>query len=153
MRASRRAAVWWKRSDDGITTLQVLVMFPVIVFLLGISMQVALDYYAKQVALGAAQAGVTAIRYAQLGPNDEAKAEALADAAAQDYVAKHGGNLLVAPAVTKTSPVLQAPSTGTPGWQINVGVTGTPINLVPVLDGAVSQVAGAPLENFTWGLK
>jgi len=152
MRASRRADARWERSDDGITTLQVLVMFPIIVFLLGISMQVALDYYARQVALGAAQAGVTAIRYAQLGPGDETKAEALANTAAQDYVSRHGGNLLVKPTPGTTGPVLQAPTAGTPGWQISVQITGMPITVVPVLDGPVAPLAAAPLENFTWGV-
>lgn len=152
MRTSRRAEARWERSDSGITTLQVLIMFPIIVVLIGFSMQVALDYYAKQVALGAAQAGVDAVRYAQLGPNDEAKAETVARAAALDYVAKHGGNLLQGAVLV--TPVLQAPAARlTSSEQITVEITGSAINLLPIPSDPVDQLAQGPVENFTWGLK
>lgn len=153
MRVSRRAAARWERSDSGVTTLQVLVMFPMIVVLMTFSMQVALDYYAKQVAIGAAQSGVDAVRYAQLGPNDEARAESIAKAAAQDYLNKHGGNMLQNPGMPLAYPVLVAPSRTTPTWQVNVEITGSPIHLLPIPSDPVDQLAAAPLENFTWGLK
>jgi hypothetical protein len=152
MRTTRRAGARWERSDSGITTLQVLVMFPIIVVLIGFSMQVALDYYAKQVALGAAQAGVNAVRYAQLGPNDEVKAEDVARTAAMAYVAQHGGNLLQG--AVMVTPVLQAPAARlTSSEQITVEITGSPIHLLPIPSDPVDQLAQAPAENFTWGLK
>jgi hypothetical protein len=127
-------------------------MFPIIVVLLAFSMQVALDYYAKQVAIGAAQAGVNAVRYAQLGPNDENQAVSIAKAAAQDYLTKHGGGMLRNPGMPVKYPILTAPSLATPTGQVDVEITGTPIQLLPIPSDPVDQLAAAPLENFTWGL-
>lgn len=156
MRTPRRAAARWERSDSGITTLQVLVMFPILMVLLGLSMQEALNFYAKEVALGASQAGVNAVRYAHLGPNDEAQAEAVAFAAARDYVAKHGGNLLgspgmVTPVMFATGPAGSGPGANMADPQIKVEIKGTPISLVSVLATPVDQHAQGAAETFTYG--
>jgi Flp pilus assembly protein TadG len=150
LRTLRVAAARWERSDGGITTLQVLIMFPVLVLVLMFAMQVALTYYAKQVALDAAQAGVNAVRFGHYGPGDETRAEATAQAAAQDYITKHGGNLLTSPGMK--TPVLKAPYPPfTVDYQIVVEITGQPIALLPLPLGPVDQQAQGAVETWTWG--
>jgi hypothetical protein len=132
-------------------------MFPILVVLMGLSMQEALNFYAKEVALGASQAGVDAVRYAHLGPNDESQAEAVAFAAARDYVAKHGGNLLnspgmVTPVMFATAPANSpGPGAGMADPQIKVEIKGKPISLVSVLAIPVDQHSQAAAETFTYG--
>ena len=62
MRTGRalRARLRGLRLDDdrGISTLEVLIMFPILVISMFMAIQVAMDYYAKEVALAAAEHGV-----------------------------------------------------------------------------------------------
>jgi Flp pilus assembly protein TadG len=149
LRRCRRTA----RSDSGITTLQVLIMFPVIAVVFGIAMQMALNYYAKQVALAAAQEGVNAVRFSGnpgLTAADETQAEQTATAAANAYLAKHEGNMLTSPQLVNpvmTPPIPRVFATS----QITVEITGQAISLFPLLSTSVDQQSWGTVELFYSG--
>lgn len=140
MRTGRalRARLRGLRLDDdrGISTLEVLIMFPILVISMFMAIQVAMDYYAKEVALAAAEHGV------QVGRLTGRTADARA--ATVDYLHEHAGWL-----VTNDTNISTLGSSGT---QIRVTVSGTPVKLISVLAGVVKvkQTATGAVEKFTY---
>ena len=149
MRALRR---WGHttRSDGGITSLQVLIMFPIMAIIFGMAMQMALNYYAKQVALAAAQEGVNAVRFGGLAGKTDADLSTEANAAVNAYLAKHGGSMLTG--VTVIPKHLPPDDVITYTDHYVVRVRGQALSLLPLLAGSEDQTVLASIESFTNGL-
>lgn len=113
--------------------MELTIVFPVVLLLVMTLIQAALWFYARSVALGAAQEGA---RQGRLQPASTARA----DTAAQAFLDRTARDLLTARSVT----VAGSPTT------IDVTVTGTSISLFPGLSGwSVTQTAAGPIERPT----
>ncbi|SFE80158.1 TadE family protein [Blastococcus tunisiensis] len=120
----------WLSGDRGAASVELAVAFPVVLLLVMTLIQAALWFYARSVALGAAQEGA---REGRVQPVSLARAESAAegflDQTAQDLLT--GRDVLV---------------TGSP-TTIEVTVTGTSLSLFPGLSGwSVTQTAVGPVE-------
>lgn len=138
MRTSRglRARLRGLRLDDrGISTLEVLIMFPILVISMFMAIQVAMDYYAKEVAFAAAERGVQVARMTG-NPQDGKDA-------AWEYMHKHAGWL-----VTNDTGIDTSRSTAT---TMIVTVKGTPVTVIGPLASIVTVVetSQGSIEQFT----
>jgi Flp pilus assembly protein TadG len=119
--------------ERGAASVELAVVFPVVLLLLVVLIQVALWFYARSVALGAAQEGA---REGRVQPASTGRAQA----AAEDFLDQTAQDLLTDRDVTVT---------GSP-TQIEVTVTGTSLSLMPGLPGwSVTQTAVGPVERPT----
>jgi hypothetical protein len=110
-------------------------MFPILVICMMMAIQVSMDYYAKEVALGAADAGVHAARLSG-NPQDGV-------AAAKEYLHEHAGWL-----VTNDTNVDTSQSTAT---QIVITIQGQPPTILGPLAHivTVSETSSGAIEQFT----
>jgi Flp pilus assembly protein TadG len=124
-----------RRQDErGSATLEITVLFPVVLLATFALIQGALYYHARDVALAAATDGLTAAR-ARTGSGEEGRR------AATEFIAKAGGDdVLLGSTVTSVRTATTA----------TVTVSGSTMSLVPGLPGwSVSQSASGPVERFT----
>ncbi len=113
--------------------MELAVTFPVVLLLVVTLIQTALWFYARSIALGAAQEGA---REGRVQPVSTARAES----AAASFLDQTAQDLLTDRTVT----VAGSPTS------IEVTVTGTSISLVPGLSGwSVTQTAVGPVERPT----
>src|SRR3954469_6635336 len=121
------------RGERGSVSLEMAIVFPVVLLLIMTSIQAALWFYARSIALGAAQEGA---REGRLQPASTERAHAAADS----FLDRAGQDLI------NESDVAVA---GSP-TAIEVTVTGRSVSLVPGLDGwSASQPAVGPIERLT----
>lgn len=125
------------RADRGSATLELTVLFPVVLLLVFGIIQGALWYHARNVALAAATEGLESARVAtgtsSTGQN-----------AASAFVAAAGGSDVLVEVNISTS---RTPT------QASVTVTGQSISVIPGLPGPpVSQTVTGPVERFTSGV-
>ena len=126
----RDVAVPRWRDQRGSASVELAVVFPAVLLLLMTLIQAALWFYARSVALGAAQEGA---REGRVQPASVARAQA----AAEGFLDQTAKDLLAGGAVDVT---------GTP-TTIEVTVSGTAISLFPGLSGwSVTQTAVGPIE-------
>ena len=118
--------------DRGSATLELAIVFPVLLLIITVVIQYGLWFHARSVALTAAEEGVTAAR--TTGAPAEAGTER-----ALTFVAEHASSTLIGPvahqAVTAT--------------QVSVTVTGHSLAVLPGLAMAVTGTASGPVERFT----
>jgi Flp pilus assembly protein TadG len=122
------------RADRGSSSLEITVLFPVVLLLVFAVVQGALYYHARNVALAAASDGLTAAR-ARAGSSEEGRR------AAASFLERAGGRdvLLDAQVAAVRS-----------GATAEVTVSGHVMSLLPGLPGlSVSQTASGPVERFT----
>ena len=121
-------------SDRGSITLELAIVFPVLLLIVTALIQYALWFHARSLALAAAQQGVSVAR-AYGSTTAAGRDSALA------FVADHGADTLLAASATASR---QA------AGQVQVVVTGRSLSLLPGMGGiAVSQSAAGPVERFT----
>lgn len=120
-------------SERGSATLELAVVFPVFLLLLISAVQAGLYFYARAIALSAAQEGVQAARLQQHTVDDGVTA-------ARSYAMHAGGGSLHAVVVD---------TTGSTATSVRITVTGTAPSLLPGIDLGVSQQAAGPVERFT----
>lgn len=126
------------RGDRGAATLELVVLFPVLMLLIFGVVQGALFFHGRNVALAAAEQGVRAGRAD--GPGDPA---VVAAAQARQFLLDTGeldnlSELLITPTVD--------------GDQVRVTITARTVSLLPGVPGPrVSQSAAGSLERFTTG--
>lgn len=124
--------------DRGAATLELTVLFPVLLLLIFGVLQGALFFHGRNVALAAAEQGVRAGRAD--GQSDPA---AVAAAQARQFLLDTGEldnltELVIAPVID--------------GEQVRVTITARTVSLLPGLPGPqVSQSAAGSLERFTTG--
>ncbi|HLY81403.1 MAG TPA: TadE/TadG family type IV pilus assembly protein [Acidimicrobiales bacterium] len=120
-----------RRSQRGTTTLEAVLVFPVLLLLLMLIIQFALWYHATDVATAAAQDGVRAARVeGGTGQDGSARANTLLDEAARS--------------ILQDRKVVVARTTD----DARVEVSGTCIALVPFLHLPVRAVAESGTERF-----
>lgn len=121
------------QGDGGAASLELAIAFPVILLLIMTTIQGALWFYARSVALGAAEEGV---REGRIQRSSVSRAE---DAAA-GFLDQTAEDLLFGPAVDAAGSATA----------IEVTVSGTSPSLFPGLSGwSVSQTAAGPVERPT----
>ena len=122
------------RGDRGSATLEITVLFPVVLLLILGVVQGALYYHARDVALAAAADGLTAAR-SRSGSAEEGRQAAVA------FLERAGGDDVLHGAQVSA---LRA------GASATVTVTGRAVSLLPGLPGwSISQAASGPVERFT----
>ena len=133
IRACRRA-LGDRRRDIGSATVEVAILFPVLLAVIVAIVQYGLWFHARSLALAAAQEGVTAARAYAADP-------AIGPGRAREFVQAHGADTLTDVTATATSPG---------AGQVGVEVTGRSLSLLPGVPGpAVTQSAEGPIERFT----
>lgn len=120
--------------ERGSTSLELVVLFPVLLLIIFGLIQGALWYHARNVASGAAQEGVRVAR-AETGSTDAGRARA------EGFLTDAGG------ADVLTDPVVQVSGDAE---RVRVVVTGRSISVLPGVPGPlVEQSAAGPVERFT----
>lgn len=116
--------------DRGSASLELAIAFPVILLVLMTSIQAALWFYARSVALGAAEEGV---REGRVQPASVVRAQS----AAEGFLDQTAQDLLYGTAVAAAGSATT----------IEVTVSGTSISLFPGVSGwNVTQTAAGPVE-------
>ncbi|UOY00018.1 TadE family protein [Blastococcus sp. PRF04-17] len=119
--------------ERGAASVELAITFPVVLLLVMTLIQAALWFYARSIALGAAQEGA---REGRVQPASTDRAQS----AAEGFLDQTAQDLLTAPDVNVT---------GSPA-SIEVTVTGTSLSLFPGLSGwSVTQTAVGPVERPT----
>lgn len=118
-----------RRGEEGLTTTQLAVLMPALLFWLMLIVQYGLWFHAKQVA-GAAAA--EAVDVAQIPGNSAAEAEA----AARSFLDQSGNLTHVTVEIAPSADV------------VSVRVRGQAPQLVPGFDWSVASVAQVPMEEF-----
>lgn len=122
--------------DRGSATLEVAVLAPVLLLLVFSVVQAGLWFYARSLALTAAQEGVAAARTYGGTP-------ALGVTRATAFITRSASSSLHGSSVT---------SRGSSATQVRIVVTGTSLSVLPGVAGIpVTAVAEGPVERFTVG--
>src|SRR2546423_4093267 len=129
-RSSRLLAA--ARDDSGMTTLEVAVLFPVVLILIFGIAQTALWYMARTAALSAAQQGVNTGRA-------YGATRASGVTAAQDFLTAKVGDVLTGSQVKIAN--------SDPGT-LRITVSGSSLSLIPGWTISVTQSAQGPMEKF-----
>jgi Flp pilus assembly protein TadG len=122
------------RPDRGSATLELVIIFPVLLLIIFTLVQASLYFYARSLALAAAQEGVRAARAENAHlPDGVTRARA--------FLTSTAGDSLLTPAVS---------STGSSATRVRIRVTGRSLSVLPGVPGlSVSQEATGPKERFT----
>jgi hypothetical protein len=132
-RSNRRRRRTGQPTDRGSVTLETVIVFPLALLAVLLTINAALWYHARSIALAAAQEGVRVGRAYGANPHN-------ASSTALSFARTTGDGLLLSPA---------ADIGGTNSQTVVVHVTGHAPSLVPGLNLTVSQVARGPIERFT----
>jgi hypothetical protein len=132
-----RIRAWWHGrrwgEDRGDASIQMAIVFPVILLTTIAVIQASLWYYAREIALTAAREGLTAARVYQASPAD-------GTARAQEVLGRSAGDSLRGYGV----------SAGDDGQRVRVQVSGTALSMIPGLPGlTITQSASSPVERWT----
>ncbi len=124
---------WWpgNKAEDGSSTVEVVIVFPLLILTLMLVFQFAFWYHARHVALAAAEEGARAARV------DTGTAAAGA-ARAERFVRDLGPSVIVNPKVSASRNLDVA----------RVEVSGQARNVVPGLRLPIRQVSQGPVERF-----
>lgn len=118
--------------DRGSVSLELAIAFPVVLLLVTALMQYGLWYFARTVALAAAQEGVSAARVLDAAPADGAERAA-------QYLEQNGADMLLDPSVVASSPAAGV---------VAVEVSGRSLSVIPGVALTVTQSAQGPVESF-----
>ncbi|TVZ84784.1 TadE family protein [Streptomyces sp. BK340] len=122
-----------RRDDRGDASIQMAIIFPVVLLATIAVIQASMWYFARQIALTAAREGATAARAYQAGPGDGA-------ARARSVLERTAGDSLRGYSVSVSSD----------GQRVRVEVSGTAMSMIPGLSGLqVTQSASGPVERWT----
>jgi hypothetical protein len=122
-----------RRHDTGSITLEIVIAFPVAMLGVLLTINAALWYHARNIALAAAQEGVRTSRAYHASPVQGATT-------AITFARATGRGLLLAPS---------ADTHGSTPTTVVVHVHGQAVSLVPGLHLNIDQVARGPVERFT----
>ena len=119
--------------ERGSFTLELAVLFPAFLLLVLVIVQAALYFFARSIALSAAQQGADTARLQGHSPADGLDA-------ATTFATQQGKGVLTG---------LSVSTAGSTPIQVTVTVTGNALTIVPGLGFAIRQVASAPRETYT----
>jgi Flp pilus assembly protein TadG len=126
-----------RRTERGAAVIELVILAPLLLGMIWLTIQFALWYQGRQVALAAAQLGArVASQDAVRVPDWEARAER----SAQYYYRGLGTKVLGGQIGARAEPA----GVG----QIRVTVTGTAVSLVPGLTLTIHETAGGPIDCF-----
>ena len=132
--ARARRRVRWARRDAGSVSVEIAILFPVLLALIVAIVQYGLWFHARSLALAAAEEGVTAARTYGAEP-------AAGPARAREFLTAHGAGTLTDVTVAPTTPG---------AGQVGIQVTGRSLSILPGVPGpTVTQSAAGPRERFT----
>ncbi|NBE91848.1 MULTISPECIES: TadE family protein [unclassified Nonomuraea] len=120
--------------ERGSATLEAALVYPAVLLLVMLTMNTALWFHARTLAMAAAQEGLRAGRA-------HGSTLSAGQASAERFIRQAGGSFLTHPDVAITH------DTDT----LEVSVSGQAVSLVPLLTLPVTQVARAPIEKWTTG--
>jgi Flp pilus assembly protein TadG len=120
-------------ADEGSITLETVIAFPVAMLAVLLTINAALWYHARDVALAAAQEGVRTARAYGANPIQ-------ANSTAMSFARTTGDGFLIGPSVD---------TRGSTAANVVVRVRGEAVALIPGLHLQISQVAHGPIERFT----
>src|SRR5512133_981840 len=123
------------RSERGSTSVQMVILMPVLFFVMFVGLQAALFYHARTVAIAAAQQGARAA-----GAETGSAGDGIA-AAISFVVAAGGSDVLENASVTGSRSATQA----------TVTIHGRALSVIPGWSPIVQQSATAPVERITTG--
>lgn len=127
------------RDERGASALEMAFIAPSLIFLIFFSIQGALFFYGRNVALQSAREGVSHLRLA----GDRESYEAIRgqiEAGTAGFARNVGREALISPTVTS--------SYDEDAGRVSVTVTGDVITLVPFLELSTTQRAEGPVERF-----
>ncbi|WP_227425645.1 TadE family protein [Pengzhenrongella sicca] len=120
--------------ERGATTLEVVIIFPLLLLVITALIQGALWFHARSLALAAAEEGVVAARAYQARPD-------AGPTRAREFLNAHAGDVLA-------SITVGARPAGRE--RVRVEVAGRTLSILPGIPGPlVSQAAEGPIERFT----
>lgn len=125
------------RLDRGANPVELAILLPLILLMLIASIQAAVYFLARAVALNAAQVAVTSARTL------EGDSAAVAEQKALDFIAATAGWLTP---VNGTDPAVVVKDEA--AGEVTATVTGKALQLVPGLNLTVRQTARGPIERF-----
>jgi Flp pilus assembly protein TadG len=129
-----------RRSEQGVSTLELAILAPAILTLIFLSIQTALWLYGRSVALNAAEEGVSRLRLVQPTVYTPAVGEKVRSDV-QSYASQLGGTTLQHTEVP-------FPAYNSPEGTVSFTVTGDTVSLVPGLKLKVSRTATGQIEQF-----
>ncbi|MCW2940322.1 MAG: TadE family protein [Actinomycetia bacterium] len=124
-----------RERDSGVSSMEWAMLTPLLLGLIFLVVQFALVYYAREVALGAAQSGARVAR-TDLSSHWQKDAQDQAQLTADQL----GGGL-----VSGLTPVAGGDMANNNRW---VEVSGTAVMLIPFVKISVKERAGGPIECF-----
>ena len=121
-----------RRGEEGASSLELLVFFPLLMLIILVTVQVALSWYGNEVAMTTARQTVRNLR---TGAHDPA-ALAAAERSGADYAVSTGG--------LKDVEI----DARTDGTQVSVTVSGQAMDIVAGLAPRISATVSSPVEQF-----
>ncbi|MFG1697252.1 TadE/TadG family type IV pilus assembly protein [Nonomuraea sp. NPDC049309] len=118
--------------ERGSATLEAALVYPAVLLLVLLTLNTALWFHARTLAMAAAQEGLRAGRAFD-------SSLSAGQATAERFIRQAGGSFLTHPKVAITRDANT----------VEVSVSGQAISLVPLLNLTVTQVARAPIERWT----
>lgn len=122
------------RDDRGSMSLELVIVFPAVLLIIGGVIQAGLYYHARNLALAAAQEGLRAARV----ENGTAGA---GGQRAREFLGAAGGDVITAISITPTRTATDA----------RITVSGRSLGILPGVSLPVSQTAAGPVERITTG--
>ncbi|MFI5692301.1 TadE/TadG family type IV pilus assembly protein [Kribbella sp. NPDC051586] len=129
-----------RRSERGVSTLELAILAPTILTLIFLSIQTALWLYGRSVALNAAEEGVSRLRLVQPTVYTTAVGEKVRTDIAS-YASQLGGTTL-------QNTDVKFPKYNNPEGVVSFTVSGDTVSLVPGLKLHVNRTATGQIEQF-----
>jgi Flp pilus assembly protein TadG len=136
----RRRDAGRENRESGVSAIEFVFLTPLLFFLIFATVQFAMFFFARHVAIAAAQEGARVARAERANPAEDWSGDATAKSTA--WINQLSPNLLTAARVTTG----QSGAPGADGWTVSVTVTAT----VPSLFGNmnVTETSSGPVEQF-----
>lgn len=136
----RRGRARWDDRERGVSAIEFVLLTPLLFFLLFGTVQFALYFYARHVAIAAAQEGDRVAREERADPNENWSSDAVAKA--NDWIGQLAPSLLAGSGVNagESGPV------GRDGWTVSVTVSVPP--LLSWGGVTVTETSSGPVEQF-----
>jgi Flp pilus assembly protein TadG len=128
--------------ESGVSAIEFVLLTPLLFFLLFATVQFALYFFARHVAIAAAQEGDRVARAEAGIPGRDWSGDA--KTSASGWITQLAPNLLSGSKATTGS----AGSSGQQGWTVSVTVTATVPSLFPWANLTVSETSTGPVEQF-----